>query len=37
MMSGLDINAFLLSASIWAIPVLLAITLHEAAHGWAAA
>ncbi|WP_420565390.1 site-2 protease family protein [Thalassobaculum sp.] len=36
-MSGLDINAFLLSASIWAIPVLLAITLHEAAHGWAAA
>lgn len=37
MMSGLDINGFLLNASIWALPVLLAITLHEAAHGWAAA
>lgn len=36
MMSGLDINSFLLNASIWALPVLLAITLHEAAHGWAA-
>ena len=22
--------------SVWAIPILLAITLHEAAHGWAA-
>jgi Zn-dependent protease len=37
MMSGLDIDSFLLNASIWALPVLLAITLHEAAHGWAAA
>ncbi|SDF16732.1 site-2 protease family protein [Thalassobaculum litoreum] len=37
MMSDLDINGFLLNASIWALPVLLAITLHEAAHGWAAA
>ncbi|MDF1791636.1 MAG: site-2 protease family protein [Thalassobaculaceae bacterium] len=37
MMSDLDINSFLLNASIWALPVLLAITLHEAAHGWAAA
>ena len=36
MMSDLDINSFLLNASIWALPVLLAITLHEAAHGWAA-
>lgn len=36
MMSGLDIDSFLLNASIWALPVLLAITLHEAAHGWAA-
>lgn len=36
MMSDLDINGFLLNASIWALPVLLAITLHEAAHGWAA-
>lgn len=24
------------AASVWAIPILLAITLHEAAHGWAA-
>ncbi|MFX4222195.1 MAG: site-2 protease family protein [Thalassobaculum sp.] len=37
MMSDLDINSFVLNASIWALPVLLAITLHEAAHGWAAA
>ncbi|MEQ8586098.1 MAG: site-2 protease family protein [Thalassobaculaceae bacterium] len=36
-MSDLDINSFFLNASIWALPVLLAITLHEAAHGWAAA
>lgn len=27
---------FLFKASIWIIPVLTAITLHEAAHGWAA-
>lgn len=37
MMADLDIGGFLMSASIWALPVLLAITLHEAAHGWAAA
>ena len=37
MMTDLGIDSFLLNASIWAIPVLLAITLHEAAHGWAAA
>lgn len=24
------------AASVWAIPILLAITLHEAAHGWSA-
>ncbi|WPZ32975.1 site-2 protease family protein [Thalassobaculum sp. OXR-137] len=36
-MADLDIGGFLMSASIWALPVLLAITLHEAAHGWAAA
>ncbi len=29
-------NQFLLTASVWILPVLLAITLHEAAHGWAA-
>ncbi len=26
----------LLAVSVWALPVLLAITLHEAAHGWVA-
>ena len=30
------IEAWLLAASVWVIPVLLAITLHEAAHGWVA-
>ncbi len=29
-------NNILLTASVWAIPVLLAVTLHEAAHGWVA-
>ena len=33
---GFDIETILHAASVWAIPVLLAITLHEAAHGWAA-
>jgi Zn-dependent protease len=33
---ALDLNAFLYKISIWAIPVLFAITLHEVAHGWAA-
>jgi Zn-dependent protease len=32
----LDLSVFLAAISIWAIPVLLAITLHEVAHGWAA-
>jgi Zn-dependent protease len=32
----LDFNAFLYKISIWAIPVLYAITLHEVAHGWTA-
>jgi len=27
---------FLLVASVWVVPVLLAVTLHEAAHGWVA-
>ncbi|MDE0390567.1 MAG: site-2 protease family protein, partial [Rhodospirillales bacterium] len=30
------IEAWLLAASVWIIPVLFAITLHEVAHGWAA-
>jgi Zn-dependent protease len=32
----LDFNAFIYKISIWAIPVLYAITLHEVAHGWTA-
>jgi Zn-dependent protease len=32
----LDLNVFFKNVSIWAIPVLFAITLHEVAHGWAA-
>jgi len=32
----LDLTEFLSKISIWAIPVLFAITLHEVAHGWAA-
>jgi Zn-dependent protease len=32
----LDLTAFLSKISIWAIPVLFAITLHEVAHGWMA-
>ncbi|MDP6773614.1 MAG: site-2 protease family protein, partial [Rhodospirillales bacterium] len=28
-----DILSFV---SVWAIPLLLAVTLHEAAHGWVA-
>jgi Zn-dependent protease len=32
----MDLNAILYTASVWILPVLLAITLHEAAHGFAA-
>jgi Zn-dependent protease len=32
----LDLFAFLYKISIWAIPLLYAITLHEVAHGWTA-
>ncbi|WP_341704763.1 site-2 protease family protein [Ferrovibrio sp.] len=31
-----DIAGLLFTASTWVLPVLLAITLHEAAHGWVA-
>ncbi|MBL4691873.1 MAG: site-2 protease family protein [Magnetovibrio sp.] len=31
-----DFQSLLAGASVWAIPILLAITLHEAAHGWVA-
>jgi Zn-dependent protease len=33
---ALDLDAFLIKISIYAIPLLFAITLHEVAHGWAA-
>ena len=32
----MDLSVFLSNLSIWAIPVLFAITLHEVAHGWTA-
>ncbi len=32
----MNLGGILYTMSIWAIPVLLAVTLHEAAHGWAA-
>jgi Zn-dependent protease len=32
----LDLSVFLYIVSIWTIPVLFAITLHEVAHGWTA-
>ncbi len=35
-MSDFDFNAIAFAISVWALPVLLAITLHEAAHGWVA-
>lgn len=31
-----DFSALMHAASVWALPVVTAITLHEAAHGWAA-
>lgn len=31
-----DPSDFLFDVSVWALPVLLAVTLHEAAHAWAA-
>jgi Zn-dependent protease len=33
---ALDFSAFLYNISIWTIPALFAITLHEVAHGWTA-
>jgi len=33
----MDIGAILFAVSVWALPVLVAITFHEAAHGWVAA
>jgi Zn-dependent protease len=33
---ALDLDAFLIKISIYAIPLLFAVTLHEVAHGWTA-
>ncbi len=32
----MNTNSVLFTASVWTLPILLAVTLHEAAHGWAA-
>ena len=32
----MDINSIIYNIAVWALPVLFAITLHEAAHGWVA-
>ena len=32
----MDINSILFTASVWVLPVLIAVTIHEAAHGWVA-
>ncbi len=32
----MNLDTILSVASVWVIPILLAITLHEAAHGWVA-
>ncbi len=31
-----DLNSIAYTVSVWTLPVLLAVTLHEAAHGWVA-
>ncbi|MFQ5984457.1 MAG: site-2 protease family protein [Alphaproteobacteria bacterium] len=36
MIDGFDLGAVLWTASVWVLPVLFAITLHEAAHGYVA-
>ena len=33
---GGDLQSIVYTASVWVVPVLLAVTLHEAAHGWTA-
>ena len=32
----MDLAVFLQNVSIWLIPILFAVTLHEVAHGWMA-
>lgn len=36
MIDTIEIGDIIRQATVWIIPVILAITLHEAAHGWAA-
>ena len=33
---GINAEQLMYTISVWTIPILLAVTLHEAAHGWAA-
>lgn len=35
-MLDFDLHKLLLAASVWVAPILFAVTLHEAAHGWVA-
>ena len=35
-MNDFDLNQLAMTVSVWVLPVLLAVTFHEAAHGWAA-
>lgn len=35
-MFDFDLYQLLVAASVWVVPILLAVTLHEAAHGWVA-
>jgi Zn-dependent protease len=35
-MFDFDLHKLLIAASVWAVPIVLAVTLHEAAHGWMA-
>ncbi len=35
-MGTMHVSTMLFTASVWVLPVLLAVTLHEAAHGWVA-
>ena len=35
-MMDLDLHKLMIGVSVWAVPILLAVTMHEAAHGWVA-
>jgi len=32
----MDLNRIAITAAVWALPILIAVTFHEAAHGWVA-